>query len=136
MELLSIRKHHARTLLIHYRWDMEKLLAVLVEKGKESLFAEAGVSIVDNQGLDLPLPQTITCDICIEDVPSSEATKMDCGHCFCNECKCLCLKEFACRICIFISMPFYNETQKLISLHSMNLVFTSGSLLDDPSFPI
>ncbi|KVI01962.1 Zinc finger, C6HC-type, partial [Cynara cardunculus var. scolymus] len=42
MELLSLREHHARTLLIHYRWDVEKIFAVLVEKGKIRLFTEAG----------------------------------------------------------------------------------------------
>lgn len=86
MELLSIRVHHARTLLIHYRWDVEKLFAVFVEKGKASLFAEAGVSIVEHQDLDIRPPQTVMCDICIEDLPSGETTKMDCGHCFCNNC--------------------------------------------------
>ncbi|XP_062092773.1 probable E3 ubiquitin-protein ligase ARI1 isoform X1 [Humulus lupulus] len=86
MELLSVREHHARTLLIHHRWDVEKLFAVLVEKGKSVLFLEAGVSLVDQQDLGIPLPPTVMCEICIEDVPSGDATRMDCGHCFCNEC--------------------------------------------------
>ena len=87
MELLSLREHHARTLLIHYRWDVEKLFAILVEKGKTCLFAQAGVPVVEHYDLDSPTSSTIMCNICIEDVPSSEATKMDCGHCFCNNCK-------------------------------------------------
>ena len=91
MELLSLREHHARTLLIHHRWDVEKLIAVLVEKGKACLFMEAGVSIVEHHDLDVP-PPTVMCDICIEDVPSGETTKMECGHRFCNSCKWLCLK--------------------------------------------
>ncbi|PON76903.1 E3 ubiquitin ligase RBR family [Parasponia andersonii] len=86
MELLSVREHHARTLLIHHRWDVENLFAVLVEKGKGSLFMEAGVSLVDHQDLGLPLPPTVMCEICIEDVPSGDTTRMDCGHCFCNDC--------------------------------------------------
>lgn len=86
MELLSLREHHARTLLIHHRWDVEKLFAVLVEKGKACLFKEAGVSIVEHCDLDVPTPPTVMCDICIEDVPSGETTKMECGHCFCNSC--------------------------------------------------
>ncbi|KAF3435630.1 hypothetical protein FNV43_RR22721 [Rhamnella rubrinervis] len=86
MELLSLREHHARTLLIHYRWDVERLIAVLVEKGKACLFMEAGVSVVEHQDLDSQLPPTVMCDICMEDVPSGESTKMDCGHCFCNGC--------------------------------------------------
>ena len=38
MDLLFLREHHARTLLIHHRWDVEKLFAVYVEKGKSWLF--------------------------------------------------------------------------------------------------
>ncbi|KAH8497694.1 hypothetical protein H0E87_017322 [Populus deltoides] len=88
MELLSLKEHHARTLLIHYRWDVEKLLAVLVEKGKSCLFTEAGVTVVENVDDDAPLSSssTITCDICIEDASADTATRMECGHCFCNNC--------------------------------------------------
>ncbi|KAG2705567.1 hypothetical protein I3760_05G061000 [Carya illinoinensis] len=86
MDLLFLREHHARTLLIHYRWDVERLFAVLVEKGKGCLFAEAGVTVVEHQDLNSPLYSTITCDICMEDVASDEATRVDCGHCFCNNC--------------------------------------------------
>lgn len=90
MELLSLREHHARTLLIHYRWDVEKILAVLVEKGKDHLFTAAGVPIIEFHNVDSPVSTsttTITCDICMEDLLPSEMTKMDCGHCFCNICK-------------------------------------------------
>lgn len=87
MDLLSLREHHARTLLIHYRWDVERLFAVLVEKGKPCLFAEAGVKVLEHQDLNSPLCSTIMCDICMEDLPSDEATRVDCGHCFCNNCK-------------------------------------------------
>ncbi|KAK9942323.1 hypothetical protein M0R45_007994 [Rubus argutus] len=87
MDLLFLREHHARTLLIHHRWDVEKLFAVLVEKGRAFLFAEAGVTLVEHQDNEPLLPSsTIMCAICMEDVPSDEATKMDCGHCFCNSC--------------------------------------------------
>lgn len=86
MDLLSLREHHARTLLIHYRWDVERLFAVLVEKGKPCLFAEAGVKVLEHQDLNSPLCSTIMCDICMEDLPSDEATRVDCGHCFCNNC--------------------------------------------------
>ncbi|KAK3021781.1 hypothetical protein RJ639_045103 [Escallonia herrerae] len=86
-DLLSLREHHARSLLIHYRWDVEKLLAVLVEKGKPYLFTEAGVPVAEHQDLDLSVSaSTLMCYICIDDVPSSEVTRMDCGHCFCNNC--------------------------------------------------
>ncbi|CAA3029211.1 probable E3 ubiquitin- ligase ARI2 isoform X2 [Olea europaea subsp. europaea] len=87
MDLMSVREHHARTLLIHYRWDVEKLIAVYVEKGKACMFAEAGVTLVGAVDHDLPESlSTVMCDICIDDVPVSDVSKMDCGHCFCNDC--------------------------------------------------
>lgn len=88
MELLSLREHHARTLLIHYRWDVEKLFAILVEKGKAALFAQAGLPLVEKDDINPPLSScTVMCIICMDDVPSCDVTKMDCGHCFCNSCK-------------------------------------------------
>ncbi|KAK4390635.1 putative E3 ubiquitin-protein ligase ARI2 [Sesamum angolense] len=53
MELLSLKEHHARSVLIHYRWDVDKVSTVFVEKGKERLYAEAGVSVVDSNNLRL-----------------------------------------------------------------------------------
>lgn len=87
MDLLCLKEHHARTLLICYRWNADKLFAVLVEKGKDCLFAEAGLSLVGIHDLDSQPPPTVMCNICMEDVPGTEVTKMDCGHSFCNECK-------------------------------------------------
>ncbi|XP_054786647.1 probable E3 ubiquitin-protein ligase ARI2 isoform X2 [Prosopis cineraria] len=86
MEMLSLREHHARTLLIYHRWDVETLFEVYVDKGKAALFAEAGVSVDGQCDPDPSVPSSVRCDICIEDVPSHEATRMDCGHCFCNSC--------------------------------------------------
>ncbi|KAK8616548.1 hypothetical protein V6N13_018094 [Hibiscus sabdariffa] len=86
MEMLSIKEHHARTLLIHYRWDVEKLFTVLVEKGKADLFASAGVSVVEDIGTSLSFSSTSTCDICMEELPADKMTKMECGHGFCNDC--------------------------------------------------
>ncbi|VFQ72147.1 unnamed protein product [Cuscuta campestris] len=87
MDLLSIGEHHARTLLIHHRWNVEKLFADLVEKGKSNLFAEAGVSVHENNNLDHKLSSpSLMCNICIEELPRSEMTQMDFGHCFCNSC--------------------------------------------------
>ncbi|XP_038718377.1 probable E3 ubiquitin-protein ligase ARI2 [Tripterygium wilfordii] len=84
MDLLSLKEHHARTLLIHYRWDVEKVMAVLVEDGKDKLCAGAGVPVI---GHDLSqISSTLMCSICFEDVAADEATVMDCGHCFCNNC--------------------------------------------------
>ncbi|CAL1353376.1 unnamed protein product [Linum trigynum] len=88
MELLSLREHHARTLLIYYRWDVEKLLSVLVEKGKAYLYSNAGVMVDDhlNSNIRRCSSSSVSCEICMEDVPADNATRMDCGHCFCNDC--------------------------------------------------
>lgn len=81
-----MREHHARTLLIHFRWDVERVLELFVEDGKDKLFAAAGVKILDHSD-PFPSESCLTCDICIEDKPAIEFTAMDCGHYFCNECK-------------------------------------------------
>ncbi|KAK8530084.1 hypothetical protein V6N13_102962 [Hibiscus sabdariffa] len=86
IDMLSIKEHHALTLLIHYRWDVEKLLTVLVEKGKTDLFVSAGVSVVGDIGTSLSFSSTSTCDICMEELPADKMTKMECGHGFCNDC--------------------------------------------------
>ncbi|KAI3465019.1 hypothetical protein Pfo_021682 [Paulownia fortunei] len=87
MDLLSLKEHHARTLLIHYRWDADRVFTVFVEKGKERLYAEAGVSVVDSNNLSSHhFFSKISCEICYEEFPANESTTMDCGHCFCNEC--------------------------------------------------
>ncbi|KAF4402113.1 hypothetical protein G4B88_017625 [Cannabis sativa] len=93
MEILSLKEHHARTLLIHCRWDMEKLLTILVEKGKDELYSKAGVTSLeqdDNSAAanssKLSISSMVLCTICYEDVPPCEITTMDCGHYFCNSC--------------------------------------------------
>ncbi|KAF2541422.1 hypothetical protein F2Q68_00028887 [Brassica cretica] len=91
MELLSIKEHHARTLLIHYQWDIEKLISVFVEKGKDSLFSGAGVTVFDCRygGDSSSLPSSssnMSCDVCLEDVVADLMKRMDCGHCFCSDC--------------------------------------------------
>lgn len=88
MDLLAVGVHHARTLLIHYHWDVDKIVTVLVEKGKDHLFAEAGVKMVQCPDLGTyPLPSsTLFCHVCMEDVRCNEATQMDCQHSFCNNC--------------------------------------------------
>lgn len=87
MDVLTLREHHARTLLIHHRWNVERLLSVLVEKGRDQLFAEAGVSIVEPMSYSsFQSSPLVTCDVCMEDFSSQEVTTMECGHFFCNYC--------------------------------------------------
>ncbi|OWM83782.1 hypothetical protein CDL15_Pgr004213 [Punica granatum] len=90
MELLSVKKSQARMVLIHNRWDLEKVYAMLAEKGASKLFAEAGVSIPkeDRSSHNNPVAESSTryCSICMESMPENHMTRMDCGHCFCNNC--------------------------------------------------
>lgn len=89
MDLLSVKEHHARTILIHYRWNVEKVFMVFVEKGKE-LYAEAGITVKERDSQSLfQNSSKVTCHICIEEVSAMETTTMDCGHCYCNNCKCI-----------------------------------------------
>ncbi|WOK99603.1 putative E3 ubiquitin-protein ligase ARI2 isoform X1 [Canna indica] len=87
MDLLFIKEYQARALLIYYRWKIERLYESLDQKGRERLCLEAGVSISDNKDLDILSSSTlITCNVCFEDVSICVATRMDCGHCFCDDC--------------------------------------------------
>ncbi|KAL2927504.1 putative E3 ubiquitin-protein ligase ARI1 [Bienertia sinuspersici] len=88
MDLLMVGVSHARTLLIHYRWNVDKLVTVFVEKGKDHLFAEAGVKVVQccDLGTQPSSSSIVFCLVCMEDVRCNEATQMDCEHSFCNNC--------------------------------------------------
>jgi ariadne-1 len=85
MDLLAVNEHHARTLLIHYRWDVERIFELLDQKGRDRLFSEAGVTLHKN---NKPLNDTVACLICFEEVSPPASTEMDCGHRYCNDCKC------------------------------------------------
>lgn len=88
MELLSLREQHARTLLIHYRWDVENLTAILVDRDRDYLFSQAGIPLDERQDVGtVASSSTVMCTVCFEDVPGREVTKMDCGHSFCNDCE-------------------------------------------------
>ncbi|KAL9172513.1 hypothetical protein ABFS82_03G053300 [Erythranthe guttata] len=87
MNFLSVKEHHARTLLIHYRWDVDKVCTVFVEKGKEQLYAEAGVLAIEGGNISSSHCSTErTCLICFDEFHADKMTTMDCGHCFCDEC--------------------------------------------------
>lgn len=88
VDLLSLKEHHARTLLIHYQWDADKVFAIFVERGKEKLYAEAGISIEEKDENPASDPSTeYTCEICFEDFPDEQTTLMECKHRFCNDCE-------------------------------------------------
>nr|XP_043607986.1 probable E3 ubiquitin-protein ligase ARI1 [Erigeron canadensis] len=87
MDLLSLREHYARTLLIHYRWDVAKVFEVYGNEGKDCLYKDACVMVHDDGDISsMPSTSAILCEICMEEVPFYKTTTMDCGHCFCNDC--------------------------------------------------
>lgn len=85
MDMLALKEHHARTILIHYRWDVEMALSALVEKGKDELFAEVGVKVVENCD-PCSSSSSLYCEICMEEKTVDEFTVMDCAHYYCNDC--------------------------------------------------
>lgn len=90
VEFLAIRQRQARTLLIHYRWNVENLFCALAEKGTDPIFLEAGLPPPDAKSdvrVQGETSQFVRCGTCLEDVSTSAATRMDCGHAFCNDCK-------------------------------------------------
>lgn len=88
MDLLCLKERHARTLLIHYQWDVVKVFDVYINKGKEALYDEACLMIQEDHDLSsLNLSSEELCEICIEEVPTYNMIKMDCNHSFCNICK-------------------------------------------------
>ena len=116
MEVLSLKEQHARTLLIHYRWDVEKLLTVLVEKGKDELYTRAGVNSVEHENfvLSKSSSSTVMCIVCMEEVPADEVTTMDCGHCFCNSCE----YYFVCPL-EYLSVIFFSPHRLSLQLLSL-----------------
>lgn len=88
MQFLPISEHNARVLLIEYRWNVEKVLDVLVDKGKDYLFAEAGISTSkrEDSASSSSSSFSLTCCVCFDDVSSNNASMMDCCHTYCNTC--------------------------------------------------
>jgi hypothetical protein len=89
VDFLAIRPRHARTLLIHHRWNVESLFGKLAEEGTNKIFLEAGLPPPEDLCNQPTACETsfISCGACLDDAPQNKATRMDCGHAFCNECK-------------------------------------------------
>lgn len=80
----------ARLLLMHFRWDRASLLAMIAEKGLDHVLHLARVvSRHECHATNVSPAETdkeVLCGICFCLGPSSEATSMACGHCYCNDC--------------------------------------------------
>ncbi|KAH8950911.1 hypothetical protein BDL97_10G110100 [Sphagnum fallax] len=88
VDFLAIRPRHARTLLIHHRWNVESLFGKLAEEGTNKIFLEAGLPPPEDLCNQPTACETsfISCGACLDDAPQNKATRMDCGHAFCNDC--------------------------------------------------
>ncbi|KAJ4788092.1 RING/U-box superfamily protein [Rhynchospora pubera] len=94
MEFLAIKESHARVLLMHHRWNVERIFDALERKGMESLFVESGVPFVEDEAVGYvnqsPMQSEgdkfLLCTMCFEEVGAVKVTRMDCGHYFCNSC--------------------------------------------------
>uniref|UniRef100_A0A0E0GQP4 RBR-type E3 ubiquitin transferase n=1 Tax=Oryza nivara TaxID=4536 RepID=A0A0E0GQP4_ORYNI len=85
MNLLNIKQHLARTLLIHHRWKMHCIYDHLDRKGRDRMLSEACI-ILPKNSMSAASSTSVTCNVCFEDFPMTDVSTMDCGHCFCNDC--------------------------------------------------
>eukprot|EP00887_Chlorella_sp_A99_P003167 scaffold9.g3167.t1 len=80
----------ARTLLIFFSWDAEMVLGTIAERGQEEVYKRAGIlSRADDAGgtsAGASSSDMVNCLVCMSEVRVAEATAMDCGHVFCNDC--------------------------------------------------
>lgn len=116
INVLGCERTKARALLIHYQWDTEHLMGTwstynvpickLAYRRRCRPLARGGVSTGPHRRpcrnaptiryvtactSSVPLCTTTSlgnlhCETCFSDVPVSDATRMDCGHAFCNDC--------------------------------------------------
>ncbi|WIA17066.1 hypothetical protein OEZ85_013967 [Tetradesmus obliquus] len=88
----SCKKSVAKALLMYYRWDKERLLTDLAEKGPELVYKTAGVAEQANNraepgaGSSSSQQEQVTCDVCMCENSRSECSSNGCGHTFCNTC--------------------------------------------------
>eukprot|EP00879_Flechtneria_rotunda_P010931 GHRR01011422.1.p1 GENE.GHRR01011422.1~~GHRR01011422.1.p1 ORF type:complete len:527 (+),score=168.68 GHRR01011422.1:246-1826(+) len=82
------KKSVAKTLLMHYMWDKEKLLSDLADRGPEYVYKAAGVA----EPIDSTAPGmqaatgSISCGVCLCEYPQAQCSSNGCGHTFCNNC--------------------------------------------------
>ncbi|CAL4943261.1 unnamed protein product [Urochloa decumbens] len=88
MNLLNVKQHQARALLIHHRWRIDGIYDRL-DKGRECMLRDAGIVLQENNmaaaGSTTPW-RIVHCNVCFEDISMGVVLTMDCGHCFCNDC--------------------------------------------------
>lgn len=86
--IMGISPSVAKALLMHCKWDKDRLLDEYYSGSQEKLFEAARVvnpsKIRRTEAVD---PTTLdTCGICFDDVPMKDMSSLDCEHLFCLMC--------------------------------------------------
>ncbi|KAI8472707.1 MAG: hypothetical protein J3K34DRAFT_204977 [Monoraphidium minutum] len=86
----------AKTMLMAYRWDKDRLLNDLGDKGYDHVCHVAGLASTQQQqdggaasaaaAAKAGPGATATCGVCMSDVPAGEVSTNSCGHAFCDDC--------------------------------------------------
>ncbi|KAK9806532.1 hypothetical protein WJX73_007969 [Symbiochloris irregularis] len=95
MNILGCSASKARALLIYFKWNKEALFGVLADRGEEHVCRIAGCTSQEQHDAAAEtsgLQGNILCNICFCDTEPDDATAMECGHAFCNDCWCQHLK--------------------------------------------
>ncbi|KAG2497384.1 hypothetical protein HYH03_004542 [Edaphochlamys debaryana] len=85
VSILGVKPSVAKTVLMFFRWDKEALLTKVAERDPETVLKHAGVAVGMEAGPS-GVVGPITCQVCYSEAEPAEATTMDCGHTFCNDC--------------------------------------------------
>ncbi|DBB04542.1 TPA: hypothetical protein ACH3X1_012624 [Trebouxia sp. C0004] len=85
--ILGCSQDTARKLLTYFQWDKEALFGTLADRSEEAVYQAAGVTSKSQEAaIDVITSGDIECGCCFCDVPVTEATTMECGHAYCNDC--------------------------------------------------
>ncbi|XP_044984053.1 probable E3 ubiquitin-protein ligase ARI1 [Hordeum vulgare subsp. vulgare] len=86
MNLLNVKQHNARALLIHHRWKIDCIYDHLDRKGRDHMFREAGIVLQENINGKAPPSRLVNCMVCFDEFSVGAVSTMECGHYFCNDC--------------------------------------------------
>ncbi|CAK0772066.1 hypothetical protein CVIRNUC_003925 [Coccomyxa viridis] len=86
MSIVGCNKSAARTLLIHFRWNVDTLCGIMADRGLSYLWKLANVAEEDTSMPSIGQSDLLECQCCFCEVAAAGATAMQCGHAFCNDC--------------------------------------------------
>ncbi|XP_048569573.1 probable E3 ubiquitin-protein ligase ARI1 [Triticum urartu] len=84
--LLNVKQHNARALLIHHRWKIDCIYDHLDRKERDRMFREAGIVLQENINGKAPPSRVVNCMVCFDEFSVGAVSTMECGHYFCNDC--------------------------------------------------